>query len=142
MRHSQAFDQRCRDFLAVMCNQRLDSIDLLLARTQSRSTLDAAAIASQGARQDAPIDDPTWDIIYEQGFDARLRTYLQGVGHPNHPNVVAAIGQQRFDRDANDPLLRARLFLHMMTGSDIVPLDPDWAIKVWLSRVHVWLAQH
>ena len=75
-------------------------------------------------------DDETWDLIYEQAFDIRLRAYLSGVGHPNHPNVIAAIGSERFEREAEDPLLRARLFVKMMSGSDLVPLDPSWSIQV------------
>ena len=127
---SQTFNGQCRDFLGIMCNQRLDSVDVLLARLVSHSDLDAEVIASQGARTESLDDDLTWDLLYEQGFDVRLRTYLSGVGHPRHPNVIAAIGVERFEREANDPLLRARLFLRMMTGSDLIPLDPEWSIKV------------
>ena len=127
---SQTFNSRCRDFLAVLCNQRLRSVDALLSRVFSRSDLDAEAIASQGARSESLDDDPTWDLVYEQGFDLRLREYLSGVGHPNHPNVIAVIGVDRFEREADDPLLRARLFLKAVTGSDLVPLDPKWSIQV------------
>ena len=78
------------------------------------------------------MDDPSWDLVYQSYFHERLEEYLNGVGHPDHPDVRAVVGEARFLADANDPLLRTRLFLQMMTGSDLLPMDTrDLTASVW-----------
>ncbi|KAI0744664.1 hypothetical protein C8Q76DRAFT_688012 [Earliella scabrosa] len=69
------------------------------------------------AAHSAFMDDQSWDLVYQCYFHKRLEEYLNGIGHPDHPNVHAVIGEVRFLADANDPLLRTRLFLQMITGS-------------------------
>ena len=44
--------------------------------------------------------------------------------------VRAAVGEERFVREAGDPLLRARLFLQMISGNDLIPVTEDWELEV------------
>jgi hypothetical protein len=58
-----------------------------------------------------------------------LRHYLAEPGHPSDPHgVFRALIED--DSDANDPLLRAKLFLSVLTGSALLPIQPTWKIKV------------
>ncbi|TFK81813.1 hypothetical protein K466DRAFT_604199 [Polyporus arcularius HHB13444] len=121
---------RSRDYLAVLCNARLESVQELLRKIKPRSTLDRAAIAREAAHSET-MTTGSWDAYFEDVFEARLARYLTGLGHPNHPDVREVIGDDMFARDSGDPLLRARLFLHMMTGSDLVPDDKEWLLKIF-----------
>ncbi|TFK77715.1 hypothetical protein K466DRAFT_571306, partial [Polyporus arcularius HHB13444] len=75
------------------------------------------------------MPDVSWDIIFEDAFRERLKAYLKGRGHPDHPDVHELIPEEIFMRDRDDPLLRARLFLQMMSGCDLVPPEGDWNLK-------------
>ena len=129
---SQTFSHDCRSFLAYMSSTRLDSVDLLVHHLDFRSRLDRAAVEQESA-QSEEMSNRTWDVLFEDAFRTRLIRYLYGTGHPNHPDVVEVSGQAIFDRDRDDPLLRARLFLQMMSGSDLVPINKEWQFKVCLS---------
>ena len=114
-----------------MCSQRLDTPELLISRLVDRSFLDAATI-EQDAGRNVEMDDAVWDLYYQGLFRSLLEGYLRGTGHPDHPHVHAVVPDEHFARDANDPLLRSRLFLHMMSGSDLVPVDSGWKLEVRL----------
>ncbi|RDX47053.1 hypothetical protein OH76DRAFT_1419895 [Lentinus brumalis] len=111
------FFRRCRDFLAVMCHCRLEDVNLLLRKLDFRSTLDRKAIEQQSAQSET-MTDGTWDAYFEDHFADRVRRYL-------------VVGDEAFERDSGDKLLRARLFLHTMTGTDLVPADESWSLKVF-----------
>ena len=125
----ETFGEQCRDHLGAMCSQRLETPELLISRLVDRSFLDAAAI-EHDAGNHIEIDDSVWDLYYQGLFRSLLHEYLRGSGHPDHPHVHAVVPRSQLERDANDPLLRSRLFLHMMSGSDLVPVDSDWKLEV------------
>ncbi|KAJ7027734.1 hypothetical protein C8F04DRAFT_1399383 [Mycena alexandri] len=60
--------------------------------------------------------------------------YISEPGHPNLPGgIVGALG---FDAGNNDPLVRARLIMTVMTGSPLLPVEPLWSLKVTI--IHDW----
>ena len=70
------------------------------------------------------------DVTYEKEFEDRMRFYLSQPGHPEEPEIQLMVGESRYTREKNDVLVRARLLLTMMTGSDLVPVDPTFRLKV------------
>lgn len=119
-----------RDFLAAMCNQRLEDPTLVISALEFRSPHDPVAVNAACEASSVMLPE-AWDIHWEHEFALQLTKYLQGEGHPNHPDVRLVVGEKRFVRERHDPLLRARLFLHMMSGSDLVPHGSEWKLKVW-----------
>ena len=116
--------------LAVdMSAPHLANVNVLLDHIVESTSLDEAQVVARAARQ-ADFSTEAWDLMYERAFFSRLRAYLRGVGHPDHPAVRAVIGQARFDHEQHDHLLRARLFLGMMTGKEVPPDRPDWSLRV------------
>ena len=126
---AQLFEGRSRDFVAAMCNHQLESTDTLIPHIHFESTLDRELIQAATANSDF-IDNDTWDVLYENLFEERLLRYLRGTGHPDHPDVIAVVGVEEYSRSLGDPVLRSRLFLHTVSGSDLVPLDPNWKLRV------------
>ncbi|KAJ6565123.1 hypothetical protein B0H10DRAFT_1965806 [Mycena sp. CBHHK59/15] len=57
-----------------------------------------------------------------------LTHYLSEPGHPSDPHRVFQVLIED-DSDANDPLLHAKLFLSVLTGSMLLPIQPTWKIK-------------
>ena len=74
-------------------------------------------------------------------FKRRLRRYLQGSGHPDHPDIISGALVSHEDRALvyNDPLFCARMFLRSITTSDRLPMDSDWEIKVSSMLTFFWL---
>ncbi|RDX44741.1 hypothetical protein OH76DRAFT_1421217 [Lentinus brumalis] len=133
-----------RDYIAAMCNQRLEDVGLLFARIDWESGVDednvdltmlpsAEEMAASSDTMDgaAPelLPDCVWDSIHEYDFELAFRHYMVQRGHPDSPIIREMVGQS-FEEQAGDPLLRARLFLTMMSGSDLVPQDEHWSIKM------------
>ncbi len=124
-----------------MCNQRLDSVDELLAHIVINSgvnhhDVDLTFLSSDdendrgGKGKKRELPDAVWDTMNETDFDLAFRHYLSEPGHPDVPVIQEMVGEEAFVRDAADPLLRARLFLAFLSGSDLKPIDPNWNIKV------------
>ncbi|KAI0683562.1 hypothetical protein C8Q76DRAFT_804192 [Earliella scabrosa] len=126
---AELFEGRSRDFIAAMCNHQLESTDTLIPHIHFESTLDRELIQAATANSDF-IDNDTWDVLYENLFEERLLRYLRGTGHPDHPDVIAVVGVEEYSRSLGDPVLRSRLFLHTVSGSDLVPLDPNWKLRI------------
>ncbi|KAL0066852.1 hypothetical protein AAF712_006047 [Marasmius tenuissimus] len=64
-------------------------------------------------------------------FMKLLKAYLLGRGHP--PALLEGEGSERmFPRqvDENDTTFRASLFLLAVSGTQLVPTDPDWQISL------------
>lgn len=99
-----------------MCNQQLDDVEVLLDHLDFIPSEQPGKLAI--------------DRVYEIEFADRVRKYLIGLGHPDHPSIRPMIGDKRFEQEQHDPLLRARLFLQMLTGSDLVPRNPSYTLKV------------
>ena len=127
-----------------MCNQRLDNVGILLAHIDYDSTVDsdqvdlttlpteeASTTVGLGEQQSpaARLPDAMWDVMFEHDFQLALRHYLVQRGHPDTEVIRAMVGAD-FERDRNDEFLRSRLFLRMMSGSDLIPTERDWVIKV------------
>ncbi|PIL36087.1 hypothetical protein GSI_01747 [Ganoderma sinense ZZ0214-1] len=126
-----SFRGETRNYLAAMYNRRLSDVSVLLDHIEFRSNLDRVAIAKAEECSDADLSDEAWDIVYEDIFEARLKVYLRGVGHPNTQDMRNIIPSAEFDAARHDHLLRARYFLHAMTGSDLVPAASDWKISIF-----------
>ncbi|KAJ7433784.1 hypothetical protein FB451DRAFT_1572293 [Mycena latifolia] len=85
--------------------------------------------------QSNPETDP-WDENNEtvELIKKYLIHYLSERGHPHIPGgILAALGIRD---DADDPLIRARLFVSVMTGSPMLPAQPVWSLKVTV--MHDW----
>ncbi|KAI0684623.1 hypothetical protein C8T65DRAFT_681618 [Cerioporus squamosus] len=132
---SRMFENRARDYLGALFNQRLEDVQTILDRLEFRSNLDRDRIAEEEeASSSGLLSRGARDLIFETEFAQRIEFYLKGVGHPDHPEVRRLVGEERFQSEAEDPLLRARLFLHTMTGSDLVPIDPNMKIKFFIKH--------
>ena len=105
--------------------------EVVIKALLDHSPLDVAAVNDAAGYADHMTTD-SWDVYYQRLFRDYLEEYLRGSGHPDHPDVIAAVGEEEFRARVGDPLLRARLFLHMMSGSDLVPVKPDWKLEVGL----------
>ncbi|KAI0712965.1 hypothetical protein C8T65DRAFT_695159 [Cerioporus squamosus] len=125
----ETFARNTRDYLATMCSVRLDDVSLLIRHLKIKSSLDRGAIEKQSANSEDMLN-ATWDVHFEDLFAERLKVYLWGRGHPDHPDVRDVVGEDVFLSDKEDALLRARLFLQMMSGSDLVPPEGDWQLKI------------
>ncbi|KAI0351091.1 hypothetical protein OH77DRAFT_1593049 [Trametes cingulata] len=140
------FNGQSRDFLAFVYDRRLHSVDVLLQHLYFHSTAknhrQDDGIFSLDADGSGAIDVSDWDAINEDLFETRLRTYLQGCGHPNHPHIADLVDTLTCASAGNDPLFRARSFLLMMSGSDLLPLEPDWKLKLYYTHIGNRTAQH
>ena len=125
----QTFEGRVRDYLVSMCNQRIQNVEQVVGALEVRSNLDPTEV-SAACEQSSTMPQCGWDLCWEGEFYNQLVAYLRGVGHPDHPDVRAVVGEERFDRERDDPLLRARLFMAMISGSDLVPEGNEWKVKV------------
>ncbi|RDX52123.1 hypothetical protein OH76DRAFT_1416737 [Lentinus brumalis] len=135
-----------RDYIAAMCNQRLDSVDLLLAHLDfcpaadddgmgfEDDVVEVSGKATAGVLSTLP--DSVWDRYFESEFEVALRYYLSQSGHPDVP-IIRTMAGNRFDTEAGDPLLRARLFLTLMSGSKLVPIEPAWKIKIQVQACYL-----
>lgn len=98
-RHSQFL-------LAGMYNRRVTSVSQILDRLEFYS-LD-------------PDDDPSRTFFHL--FQLHLRRWLQGRGHP--PSLRGTIiSEEMYDRDVDDPLVRAKAFLLAISDSELLPMD-------------------
>ncbi len=92
-------------------------------------------VYQSNGRHSLPVD------IYERSlvllFKSRLESYLRGVGHP-----LASKGElvttEQWEREKDDPLVRARLLLDAAWALPRPPAAPMWEIRVSLhNTVHV-----
>ncbi len=139
----QTFLGRERDYLAAMCNQRLDKVDDLLALLKPESGVDHSQVdltflsssddgTSEPDRQKPGtlgLADSVWDTTYEADFMLALEHYIRQPGHPDTGIIKEMVGDE-WQEQAGNALLRARLFLTMMSGSDLKPIESHLKIKV------------
>lgn len=79
---------------------------------------------------DSPAALQAFDEI---DFEAKLKRFLKGVGHPRSRHIedlFNSLGHTPTSQDRHDPLIRSRLFLQMMTGLELRPVGEDWALEV------------
>jgi hypothetical protein len=82
-----------------------------------------------------PTEDP-WEDNHEciKLLTQFITHYLTQPGHSSDPDgVINALLDGDATAGSTDPLLRAKLFLSILTGSELLPLDNLWIIKVRLS---------
>ncbi|KAL7277990.1 hypothetical protein ACG7TL_007943 [Trametes sanguinea] len=125
-----AFLGRSAAYLAFMYDRRLHDVKLLLEHLEFNSAVKVSEQAMLTIADDDEMSTTTWDLLYEDLFASRLSEYLQGFGHPNHPHIVELLDHTTITAAADDGLLRARAFLQLMSGSDLLPTNPDWKLKV------------
>ncbi|KAJ7511093.1 hypothetical protein B0H11DRAFT_2386636 [Mycena galericulata] len=65
-----------------------------------------------------------------------LLHYLARPGHPHIPGRILEALDIDMGAHRDDPLVRVRLFMAVMTGSVALPVDPVWALKVTI--IHDW----
>jgi hypothetical protein len=65
-------------------------------------------------------------------FQRHMRRYLNGTGHPDHPNVAGGqlMTPQNYNEGIGNTCLRAELFLQAATDSNLLPAESHWQIKV------------
>ena len=130
MSSPQTFNDNPRAFLAAMYNHRLENVETLISRIEYRSGVANPAAVDEESRVKNIVSNDAWDLIYEFGFQKALTAYLRGHGHPDHRFIRDIVDDAQFEADRHDELLRARLFLHLMSGSDLTPATDNWKIKV------------
>ncbi len=115
--------------MAALCSQRIKDRDWVLKRLDFISNLDPETVEEDAASSDEVSKD-TLDLTFQNEFAERVRFYLDQDGHPDHDDVRDMVGEPRFTKEADDPILRARLLLQVMTGSDLVSRDPFFTLTV------------
>ncbi|RDX47054.1 hypothetical protein OH76DRAFT_1419896 [Lentinus brumalis] len=106
---------------------QLDDIEELLQHVQFVSHLDnvphstLSEIEGEVARR----------ADYEGLLAEALKSYLSGVGHPDSWGLREVLGETSFCEGEGDSLLRGRLFMRRVLGSDIVPTEPNWKIQIF-----------
>ncbi|KAI0710335.1 hypothetical protein C8T65DRAFT_695615 [Cerioporus squamosus] len=134
------FNGLARDYIAAMCNKRLDNVQVLLDHIDFASGVDHSqvdltgeevggtdSIPAQGA-EGSGMSIAEWDQTFENEFQVAFVYYMKQAGHPDNDGIRKLVGET-FDSDAGDPLLRARMFLTIMSGSDLVPVEKEWTVK-------------
>ncbi len=126
-----------------MFHRRLEDVEVLLQHLEFRSTLDPHTVESEARYSDSEqVNDACWDIHYEHLLEEKFKRYLRGSGHPDHWFIRSMVSSDEFDAASQDLLLRARSFLQLMTGSDLVPSGNHWKIVVRVcpsAESTVWL---
>ncbi len=107
--------------------KQLDDVEELISCLEFRSNLgdpdanDPTLVDVHPADGDL-VGTTTYDIdlLFEQVAAEALKRYLRGRGHPDHHILREMLGAATLERDHEDTLLRARLFLRSMTGDDLI----------------------
>ncbi|TFK84577.1 hypothetical protein K466DRAFT_567140 [Polyporus arcularius HHB13444] len=120
------FEGLARDYIAAMCNKRLDNVQFLLDHIRFATGVDHSLVDLTG---DSGMTVAEWDQIFEREFQEAFGYYIRQAGHPDDNEIRKLVGES-FDSATGDRLLRARMFLAIMSGSDLVPIEKEWSIKV------------
>lgn len=120
MNSLQWFDTPCRELLKSTYDLTIKAVSDVVAHITFAET---------------NADCNPWDENAEivELIKTSLIHYLTGRGHPWIPDrIVEALGRDPRD---NDPLIRARLFMSVMTGYPLLPVQPLWSLKVCRSVI-------
>ncbi|RDX39870.1 hypothetical protein OH76DRAFT_1490774 [Lentinus brumalis] len=120
--------------------KQLDDVEELISCLEFRSNLgdpdanDPTLVDVHPADGDL-VGTTTYDIdlLFEQVAAEALKRYLRGRGHPDHHILREMLGAATLERDHEDTLLRARLFLRSMTGDDLIHSE-NLKIQVFFSH--------
>ncbi|KAJ7442385.1 hypothetical protein B0H11DRAFT_2348197 [Mycena galericulata] len=117
----QWFETPCREFLLLAYDRRIKEVADVLTHLEFSQTNPENDVWGD--------NDETVELI------KRFMThYLTERGHPTDPDQV--ISALTGDDGTTDPLLRANLFLSVVTGSSHLPLRPTWQVKCLIT--HDW----
>ncbi|KAJ7472092.1 hypothetical protein FB451DRAFT_1175850 [Mycena latifolia] len=119
LRHADP-DHYALSLLARMYDCRITSVDQIISRL--------IFCVDTGDRRDA------LSTVFFQLFSLRIHRWLRGRGHPATPTVVDFVGEDLFNEERDDPLVRARLFMSAMVDSQVVPLDDAFKFQITLRR--------
>ncbi|KAF7372654.1 hypothetical protein MVEN_00128500 [Mycena venus] len=114
--------------------------ELIMAAWDRQVKAPADILSHLEFTQTNPAVDP-WE---ENGVIVELITcffihYLSEPGHPTDPNrVFEALIDDDFD--SNDPLLPVKLFLSVLTGSTLLPIQLTWNIRCLIT--HDWSEEY
>jgi hypothetical protein len=67
--------------------------------------------------------------LFRSMFQFHLFRWLWGKGHPT-PLQGGHVPQDVFDKELNDPLVRARLLLNAVADTDLMPVDSGFELRV------------
>ncbi|KAJ7490892.1 hypothetical protein FB451DRAFT_1166211 [Mycena latifolia] len=119
LRHADP-DHYALSLLARMYDCRITSVDQIISRL--------IFCMDTGDRRDA------LSTVFFQLFSLRVHRWLRGRGHPATPTVVDFVGEDLFNEERDDPLVRARLFMSAMVDSQVMPLDDAFKFQITLHR--------
>ncbi|KAK7034331.1 hypothetical protein R3P38DRAFT_2617309 [Favolaschia claudopus] len=118
------FATPCKELIVAAFNSQIKGIAELLSHIEF----------SQVNPTDDPWGDNAETVVLLKQF---ITHYLTEPGHPALPgNIYDALIDDEYKSSANDPLLRAKLFLSVLTGYAAIPIDPTWKIKCLIT--HDW----
>jgi len=103
-----------RTLFAATSNRRLATVTQLLDRIQFTTT----------DRTDLELYR-----LLRQSFQLRLTRWLHGKSHPIELKGTL-IPQELYDRQHDDPLIRAKLLLRAITDADLLPIDQHFNVTV------------
>lgn len=63
-------------------------------------------------------------------FNLSLKRYLQGRGHPDHPNIRTIVHPTNINEDKDSLALRSVLLMQSIYGSYLIPVIRGWRIRV------------
>ncbi|KAK6972024.1 hypothetical protein R3P38DRAFT_3336161 [Favolaschia claudopus] len=116
------FATPCKELIVAAFNSQIKGIAELLSHIEF----------SQVNPTDDPWGDNAETVVLLKQF---ITHYLTEPGHPALPgNIYDALIDDEYKSSANDPLLRAKLFLSVLTGYAAVPIDPSWKIKCLITQ--------
>ncbi|KAJ7700694.1 hypothetical protein B0H17DRAFT_1128559 [Mycena rosella] len=113
------FETPCRELLVLAYDRRIKAVADILSHLKFSQTNPENNVWNE--------NDEIVDLI-----TPFVTHYL--TGHPTDPDqVISALAD---DINVEDPLLRASLFLSVLTGSSLLPLKPTWTLKCLIT--HDW----
>ena len=71
-------------------------------------------------------------IRYCKKFKLSIKAYLHGKGHPDMAFIRDVVGEA-FERDRENPILRATTFLRTMTATSYVPVRGTLSVRYQLA---------
>ena len=121
----------CLHLIAAMCDRRVKDIsDILLKLEFSRIPFDIPRTQSA-----LSSEEQVWrqhENLCQDIFKALLKRYLRGHGHPKCPELWATFNltPEHCAVVQNNATLHCQVFLHTLTSDPMLPVDPDWKLKV------------
>lgn len=97
-----------KQLLSELYANKLDNVNQLISRL---------SYSVQGGN---PAFRERWATLLPQ-VSAAMSRYLKGTGHPDHPMINGLVDHETRVRDSRVPCFRARRFLKVVSGNEILP---------------------